>query len=261
MKIIAVIQARMGSTRFPGKVLQPILDKPMLWYIVERLQFISGIEKIIVATSDKKTDDPIAQFCESEGIDYFRGSETDVLDRFYQASKNENPEAVIRITGDCPLIDPNLIKRLLLQFIDSSNLDHIGLATGAGVANDDFNKGRFPDGLDAEVIRFKALEYAWLEAKNPLEREHVTPFIWKHPDRFQLGCLTSDKDYSSMRWTVDRTEDFELIKDIYNALYEKNPCFGLEDILTYLENTPEIMEKNAHFLGQEGYEVFWTKDT
>ena len=137
--------------------------------------------------------------------------------------------------------------------------DHIGIATGAGVADPEFRQGRFPDGLDAEVIRFDALERAWLEAKDPLEREHVTPFIWKHPERFKVGCLASEKDYSSMRWTVDNPEDLELVRDIYRALYEKNPCFGLEDVLGYLKDTPGLMEKNARFVGREGYEVFWAR--
>ncbi|MEW5801193.1 MAG: glycosyltransferase family protein [bacterium] len=257
MKTIAIIQARMGSTRLPGKVLQDILDKPMLWHIVARIGFIPEITRVIVATSDRKADNRIAHFCLGEGIDCFRGSESDVLDRFYRAARNENPEAVIRITGDCPLVDPHLVRKLLLWFIESGNFDHLGLATGAGVAHGEFRQPRFPDGLDAEVIRFEALRRAWLEAKDPLEREHVTPFIWKHPERFRLGCLASEEDYSTMRWTVDNPEDLELVRDIYGSLYAKNPCFGLEDILGYLKDNPLVMQKNARFIGREGYEVFW----
>jgi spore coat polysaccharide biosynthesis protein SpsF len=235
---------------------------------VERLGSIPEIARVIVATSDQKADDQIAHFCQSKvipAIPCFRGSETDVLDRFYQAAKKENPEAVIRITGDCPLVDPHLVRRLLLLFIESAGsegserFDHIGLATGAGVAHQEFRQPRFPDGLDAEVMRFDALERAWLEAKDPLEREHVTPFIWKHPERFRSGCLASEEDYSSMRWTVDNPEDLELVRDIYRSLYGKNPCFGLEDVLGYLKDNPGLMERNARFIGHEGYEVFWTK--
>ncbi|MEW6380741.1 MAG: glycosyltransferase family protein [bacterium] len=259
MKTIAVIQARMGSTRLPGKVLQEILGRPMLWYIVERLGSIREIARVMVATSDREADDRIASFCQSVGIACFRGSEADVLDRFYQAAKEEHPDIVIRITGDCPLIDPHLVRRLLIQFVESGSFDHLGLATGAGVANQEFRQGRFPDGLDAEAIRFSALEQAWLEARDPLEREHVTPFIWKHPERFRVGCLSSEKDYSSMRWTVDNLEDLELVRDIYRALYSQNPCFGIEDILGYLKSNPALREKNARFIGHEGYEAFWVR--
>jgi len=257
MKTVAIIQARMGSSRLFGKVLRDILGKPMLWYIVERLRSITEINKIIVATSQHETDEAIAHFCQAHGLACFRGSQTDVLDRFYQAAKSEQPEAVIRITGDCPLVDPQLIRRLLLMFIESNSFDHLGLATGAGVANDEFAQGRFPDGLDAEVIRFSALELAWLEAKDPLEREHVTPFIWKHPERFRVGCLASEKDYSALRLTVDNAEDLELIREIYRGLYHQNPCFGLAEVVDYLDQNPALREKNTRFIGQEGYEAFW----
>lgn len=212
-KLVAIIQARMGSTRLPEKVLKPILDRPVLWHIVNRLRSVKKIDEIIVATSVQPNDDRIEEFCASENIKCFRGSEDDVLDRFYKAASFFNATTLIRITGDCPLIDPDLISQLIDYFSDN-NFDFCGIAAGAGVAKNGF-EGRYPDGLDAEIFTMQALTIVWREAQGPLYREHVTPFIWKQPERFNLGTLKSkDKDYGDLRWTIDNEEDYHLIQRI-----------------------------------------------
>lgn len=255
-KIVAIIQARMGSTRLPGKVLMPIVQRPVLWHIVNRLRNVKEINCIVIATSDTEKDNKIEEFCHQYQIHCFRGSEEDVLDRFYKAAESFNAEYLIRITGDCPLIDPDLISELINYFF-KNNYDHCGIATGAGATQEGFT-GKFPDGLDAEIFTMNALKTAWQEAKELLYREHVTPFIWKQPQRFKIGLFKcSDGDYSNFRWTLDNIEDYELIKWIYEQLYPIKTDFNMNDILDLLEKRPEYFEKNKHLLGQEGYEQFW----
>jgi spore coat polysaccharide biosynthesis protein SpsF (cytidylyltransferase family) len=215
------------------------------------------LDEVIIATSEDSNSDIIRYICIRNGIKCFSGSENDVLDRFYKAVKDYNPDIVLRITADCPLIDPQIITKLLTSFTESGQYDYMGVAAGAGVANEKFNGHRFPDGLDTEVFYFKLLETAWNEAKDPLEREHVTPFIWKRPERFKLGFFTSDVDYSHLRWTVDNLEDFELVEKIYQDLYINNPGFGLDDILNFFKRNPDLIAQNSHFIGKEGYEKFW----
>ena len=255
-KIVTIIQARMGSTRLPEKVLMPILGKPVLWHIVNRLRNVKEINDIIIATSNSKKDDKIEDFCKANHIDCFRGSEEDVLDRFYKAALKYDPDYLIRITGDCPLIDPDLIKQLIAYFI-ANKFDQCGIATGAGAAQKGF-VGRFPDGMDTEIFTMNALRTAWREAVGPLNREHVTPYLWKQPKRFKIGTLKSkDKDYSHFRWTLDNNEDYELIKWIYEQLYSLKNNFNMYDVLNLLEKNPGVMGKNKHLLGKEGYEQFW----
>jgi len=256
-KLVAVIQARMGSSRLPGKVLKPILDKPVLWHIVNRLRSVKKINEIVVATSDQPNDNQIKEFCASENIKCFRGSEDDVLDRFYKAASFFNATTLIRITGDCPLIDSILIKELIKYFY-KNKLDFCGIATGAGTATQGF-KRRYPDGLDAEIFKMKTLSIAWEEATESLYREHVTPFIWKQPERFKLGTLKSKKnDYSDLRWTIDNKEDYLLIKWIYENLYPVKKNFNMHDVLELLEKHPKKIQENKKFIGREGYEKFWT---
>lgn len=255
-KTIAIIQARMGSSRLPGKVLKSILDKPVLWHIVNRLRSVKKIDEIIVATSDQANDGQIEKFCAFENIKCFRGSENDVLDRFYKAAVFVDATTLIRITGDCPLIDPDLISQLIVFFFENK-FDYCGIAAGAGVAIDGF-EGRYPDGLDAEIFTVQALTIAWREGQGQLYREHVTPFIWKQPDRFKLGTFKSeDKDYSDLRWTLDNEEDYHLIQWIYEKLVPANPIFNMYDVLRLLSKHPEKLKENRHFIGKEGYEKFW----
>ena len=254
MRPVAVIQARMGSTRLPGKVLRPILGKPMLWHIVRRLKCAQGLLDAVVATSDQPGDEPIRGFCRENAIPCFAGSERDVLDRFYRAAKRFGGDPLIRITGDCPFVDPVLVGKLLERY-RGGGYDHVAVATGAGAL---FLKGgRYPDGLDAECFSFSSLERAWREATEESDREHVTPYIWRNKSLFRCGHLTSERDYSDLRWTVDNEEDFGPVERIYEALYSEERPFSMNDILAYLSGHPELSSANRGFIGKEGYRELW----
>ena len=254
VNIAVIIQARMGSNRLPGKVLRNICGMPMLWHIYNRLSSIPEIAEIIIATSDLKKDDEIDIMAKKYGINCFRGSESDVLKRYFLAAERNNVDHIIRITGDCPLSDQAVIQDLIKLYFQG-DYDFCGIACGAGVDNQ-INIKKFPDGLDAEIFSFEVLDKANNEATDELHREHVTPYIWKNPNRFKLGTLFSRTDYSKYRLTVDNKEDFEFIKWIYESLYYDNPNFKLEDIIRLLElNSSKI--KNKIFLGKEGYDEFW----
>jgi len=254
-KIVAIIQARMGSTRFPGKILKTIQEKPMLWHIVNRLNKVKEISEVVIATSDLPTDDPVYQMAGEYGILCFRGSESDVLKRFHDAAVIAQANHVIRITGDCPLVDPPTLSKLIKLYLDGS-YDFCGVACGAGVANDN-NINRYPDGLDAEIFSSQVLKESHTKAVTDLQREHVTPFIWQKKDRFNIETLYSETvDYSDLRWTVDNQEDFDFIKWVYGKLYPLNMDFNLYDVIELLEKHPEAAH-NKHLIGQEGYEEFW----
>ncbi len=250
----AIIQARMGSTRLPGKVLRPLAGRPMLARIVDRIRACPEVTRVVVATSDREGDEPIRRLCAAEGIDCFAGSEQDVLDRFYQAAAQFGGYPLIRITADCPLVDPGLLSKLVALY-GEGGYDHAGVATGAGAIF--LGQGRYPDGLDAECFSAAALERAWREATSPQDREHVTPFIWRQKDLFRIGQLMSDVDYSQLRWTVDNEADFELIARIYDALYRPDRVFGMDDVLQFLAAHPELAATNEAFVGKEGYQDIW----
>jgi spore coat polysaccharide biosynthesis protein SpsF len=244
----------MGSTRLPGKVLRPLAGRPMLARIVERVRAAASVANVVVATSDREGDEPIRQMCAVEGIDCFAGSEQDVLDRFYRAAVTFHGDPLIRITADCPLVDPGLLTKLVALF-GEGGYDHVGVATGAGAIF--LGKGRYPDGLDAECFSAAALERAWREATSPQDREHVTPFIWRQKDLFRTGQLMSAVDYSQLRWTVDNEADFELIARIYDALYRPDGVFRMDGVLQYLAAHPELAATNEAFVGKEGYLDVW----
>jgi len=255
-KVKAIIQARMGSTRLPGKVLKTILGKPMIWHIVQRLQQVKTINCVIVATSISQADDQLADFCAHANIPVFRGNEMDVLDRFYQSAGEVGGKYFIRITGDCPLVDPDVVVKLIDDYF-SRRLDYCSVATGAGVAGNQ-NINRFPDGMDAEIFSMGVLTEAWQEAVKSSDREHVTPFIWRQSDRYNVGHVYPDKhDYSNIRWTVDNQEDFELVEWIYKKLYPENNNFRMDNILELMKQFPEKLNINKHLIGREGYETFW----
>lgn len=254
MQPTVIIQARMNSTRLPGKVLRPILGRPMLWHVVNRAKYVAGIERVVVATSDQAGDEPIRSFCEANQIECFAGSESDVLDRFYRAACEFKGDPIIRITADCPFVDPVLVGRLL-EIYRRGSYDHVGVATGAGALF--LDSGRFPDGLDAECFSFNALCRAWREAEEASDREHVTPYLWRAPKRFRVGTLTSERDYSHLRWTVDNEADFELVVQVYEALFCEDKPFGMKDILALLEAHPDLNSINRNFIGSEKYLEVW----
>ncbi len=243
VEILAILQARMSSTRLPGKVLKPILGRPMLALQIERVLQSKKIDKLVVATSVDPTDDSIEALCRELSIPCFRGSLDDVLDRFYKAALNFQPKHIVRLTGDCPLIDPDILDELITFYL-KGNYDYASNS----------REPTFPDGLDAEIFKFDVLEKAWKEAKLPSQREHVTSFIYQHPERFSLGIYKNAVDLSFHRWTVDYEEDFEFVSKIFEELYPKNPRFRMADILKFLELHPELVEINKKFKRNEGFE-------
>lgn len=254
MSTVAIIQARMGSTRLPGKVLKPLQGRPILWHIVERVKAATGVDSVMVATSLRPENDILRSFCTQGEIPCFSGSEEDVLDRFYNAAKSASATTVLRLTADCPLADPELIGRLVTAY-RAGHYDHLSVATGAGSIHE--TQPRFPDGLDCEIFPFAVLERAWREATKQPDREHVTPYIWRNGNLFKLGKLFAETDLSKLRLTVDRTEDFEVISQIYAALYRPDRHFILKDVLAFLAKNPKLRELNESGIGHEGYEKLW----
>lgn len=247
--IAIILQARMSSARLPGKVLRPILGKPMLQMHLERVSRISHRHRLIVATSSQIDDDSIAGLCQNLGVDCYRGSLDDVLDRYYQAAKRHKPDIVVRLTGDCPLADPEVIDQGLEYFL-THDFDYVSNSI----------ERTYPIGLDVEIFSFGCLEQAAEEAILPSEREHVTPFIHKQTDRFKIGQFTDNFDRSHHRWTVDEPEDFEFVKAVYENLYSENPAFCTADIFALLNRKPELTEINYHIVHGEGYQKSIEKD-
>lgn len=248
MKIVTVIQARMSSTRLPGKIMLPILGKPLLLRMTERVSFSKLAGMIVVATSLYKDDDPVAELCKREKIECFRGNLADLLDRHYEAGKKYGADAVVKIPSDCPLIDPGIIDKVLSFFIKSNDkFDYVS----------NLHPASYPDGNDVEIFSFKALITAWKEAGKTFEREHTTPYFWENPGKFRVANIEweAGKDFSaSHRWTIDYEEDYRLIKNIYEELYPGNPTFSLNDILDLLVRKPEIASINRKYLGKYWYE-------
>lgn len=235
MKTVAIIQARMTSTRLPGKILREVLGRPLLGYQLERVQRCRSIDEIVVATTTNETDDPVVQFVEGAGFRVWRGSEEDVLSRFAGAAGLAEADIVVRLTADCPLIDPELVDGLVTTLTESDPaLDYVSNAAS----------GTLPAGLDAEVMRVGALMAAEGEATARQEREHVTPFIYNHPERFACRLLKHEPPITGHRWTVDQPEDFELVRRIIEALYPEQPDFGFRDVLALLEKHPDWVEIN-----------------
>lgn len=235
MKIVAIIQARMGSTRLPGKVLKKINDKSLLEYQIERVSYSKLINEVIVATTVNEADDSIDTFCQSKNIKIFRGSEEDVLSRYYFASKQTNADVIVRLTADCPVIDPVVIDEVIDSFI-SNDFDYVSNTL----------ERTYPRGMDTEVFSYFSLEEAYNNAILPFEREHVTPYIYKNPSKFSLYNVAFSVDESAHRWTVDTEEDFLLIKKIINSLYSNGKIFSLRDMLVLLFENPEWKKINEH---------------
>src|SRR5262249_2164108 len=227
--ILGVLQARMGSTRLPGKVMKPILGTPMLFLQIERIMRAQRIDKLVVATTNDQGDDILAKECVRRGLAVCRGSPSDILDRVVKAAKDYAPKAVVRLTGDCPLTDWTVIDLVVQTYVDGcyqfvSNVD----------------PPTYPDGLDVEVIDYGALLVANAEARLASEREHVTPFFRNCPERFVTKNVRAPDDLSALRWTVDELEDFEVVRAIYEELYPSNRAFDTSDILNFLKARPNI---------------------
>ena len=235
---LCIIQARMGATRLPGKVLMKVNGQPLLEYEINRIKQTKNIDKIVVATTVTRQDDAIEKFCQKIGIDCFRGSESDVLDRFYQCSLNY-PEYryIVRITGDCPLIDPQVIDQVV-DFFENNSYDY---ASNVEIET-------FPDGMDVEIFKKEALLNAWQNAKKQSEREHVTLYI-RNKDRFKVGNLAAEKNYGHIRLTVDQKEDIDVIDFLF-----RNSDLGASylDYISLLKDNPDVSAKNQSITRNEG---------
>lgn len=235
MKKVVISQARMTSTRLPGKVLMEVLGRPLLSFQIERLQRVKTVNDILVATTTNAADYPIEDLCSRLGIRCFRGSEEDVLARFYHAAGQVGADTIIRVTSDCPLIDPAIIDTV----VNAHTGNDYDYASNTIVRT-------YPRGMDVEVFSYSALAQAFHEAELQSEREHVTPFIYNRPERYKLGIVRDRQDNSTYRWTVDTPEDFALIKQILEYVYPRNNCFTMQDCLQAYSACPHWRMINAH---------------
>ena len=237
MKVAAIIQARMGSTRLPGKILKTVNGKTLLEYQIERVKQAKSIDQIIIATTTKNSEQPIVELCGKIGINYYRGSEQDVLSRYYEAKLKYDVDVIVRLTSDCPIIDPEVIDKVVNQYLrNQSSVDYVANTL----------ERTYPRGLDTEVFSSEALTKAYHDAFLSRDREHVTTYLYKNPNLFKLQGVKNEQDYSRYRWTVDTEEDFELIRLIINELYNPDKIFLLEDVIKLLTVYPEWNEINAH---------------
>lgn len=236
-----IIQARMGSTRLPGKVLMPVLGRPLIEWVCDRAGRAKWVDQVIVATTNLPADDVLEDFCKSASITCFRGSELDVLDRYYQAALKFGLTGVMRVTGDCPLVDPELLDDLFREF-ETGQWDYI------------YNNSptHLPHGLEASVGSFAAFERCWKEARLASEREHVTQYLRKHPEIFRLKSLHYEPDYSRFRITVDHPEDYEVVSEVFRMLDERGQFGYWHEVVSLFTEFPELARKNAHYKIGEG---------
>lgn len=242
MNIVAIVQARMGSTRLPNKTLSLLADKPLIWHVFNRLTYSRHITKVVLATTLNPIDNVLVEWAEANRFDAFQGSEDDVLSRFYFAATQYNADLIVRVTADDPFKDPFLIDRVI----------DLGL-----VGNLDFaynNKpATFPEGLDTEVFTFEALKKAHTNSVDDFEREHLTQYLYRNPQTFSQSNLQNNEDLSWLRWTIDTEIDLEMARKVYNDLYQEDSIFTYQDILTFLDKHPDIAKENLMVKRSEMY--------
>lgn len=242
-KVVAIIQARTGSTRLPGKVLLDLAGQPVLSHVVQRVRRAARVDQVVVATTARPEDRAVVRLAQREGAAVFCGSEDDVLDRTYQAARRFQADVVVRVTADCPLIDPAIVDQTIARFQAADGpWDY--------VATDN----SFPDGLDTEVFSVEALTCAWRKARMASEREHVTPFLYKHPERFRTLRIACQEDLSQCRWTLDESEDLEFLRALLREAEQRGTALRhLKDVRALLRQKPDLQRINAHIGRNEGY--------
>lgn len=240
-KIGIIIQARLGSTRLPKKILKDLSGKSVLEHVVDRMKRVEDISEVVVATTTESRDDELCEFLSQKQIKYYRGSENHVLSRFYETAKEFDFDVVVRITSDCPLIDPKVTKQIIDYYLSES----YDMVTNGGA---DISNRTFPRGFDTSVFSFGVLEEAFLKATTNREFEHVTPYIY---DNKHVGYFKNEQDYSKYRLTLDTPEDFKLINCIYENLYNDNNFFGLEEIVNFLTENPHLRLINSNIKQKE----------
>lgn len=233
MKVVAILQARMGSTRLPGKVLKDLAGDTVLARVVNRTRRAKLLNEVVVATSVLPADDAIVRECDRLGVAYYRGDETDVLDRYYQAAQQFAADAVVRITSDCPLIDAEILDVVVRAFLEQ----------GADYATNALRR-TYPRGLDVEVFTSEVLGLVARSAKESHQRVHVTPYIYENPALFKIISLNAETDSSAYRWTLDTVEDLQMIRAVYEH-FQKRDDFGWREVLQLMEDTPELAKRNA----------------
>lgn len=242
--ILIIIQARTGSKRLPGKVLLPVCGRPLLSLMIERVQYSKFGNNLVIATTTETEDDGIVSLAIRENVNYFRGHATDLLDRHFKAALKFNADVVVKIPSDCPLIDASVIDRVIEFYLQNESVyDYVG----------NLNPPSYPDGNDVEVISFTALHKVWKNATDSFDREHTTTYIFRNPEQFKTANVKWEKDIDlsrKYRFTLDYPEDYEFIKAVYEELYDDDPFFGLEDILTLLERKPYISSINKKHAGK-----------
>lgn len=243
MKIVAIIQARMGSSRLPGKVLKDLAGETVLSRVLSRVGQSSLIDQILVATTDEAADDPIVEECGKHSAAVFRGDQHDVLDRYWRAAELARAEIIVRITSDCPLIDPEITDKTIAAFLETRP----DYASNALIRT-------YPRGLDTEVMSCSALERAWRESKKQYEREHVTPYLYENPAKFRVLSITGDMDHSDCRWTLDTPEDLRFLRAVYERLHGRD-IFSWRDVLAFLGDEPELIALNGSIQQKPLHEV------
>lgn len=230
MRVICIVQARIGSTRFPSKTLADIAGRSMLSRVIARASRIPFVDDVVVATTTLGEDAAVAEEASRYGARPFRGDPTDVLDRFWRAARASRADAVVRITADCPLIDP-IVSGRVVEALIGGNVDYVS----------NVHPPTYPDGLDTEACITDALDRAWREATRQSDREHVTPYMWREPDRFRLASVAHHTDLSAMRWTVDEVDDLRFVSAIYRELAGSHgDRFGLDEVTAAIEARPDL---------------------
>jgi spore coat polysaccharide biosynthesis protein SpsF len=247
--VVAILQARLGSTRLPEKTLKIIFDKPLLEHIIERVRAARRVHEVVVATSTARQDDPIADLAQRVGVHAFRGSEDNVLERFYGAAARHAADVCVRVTADDPFKDPEIIDQAIALLLENKH-DYCSNTM----------QPTYPEGLDIEVFRFVVLQRAFKEASLPSDAEHVTPYIWKHPELFALHNFQCAQDLSHLRWTIDYENDLLFAREVYKRLYPEKHIFLMRDILKLLADEPSLSAINGGVARNEGYQKSLKKE-
>lgn len=243
-RVVAIIQARTGSTRLPGKILADIAGKPLLAHVINRVNASKTIDDVVVATTTNREDEPVRELASALGVKQYSGNAEDVLDRFYWAARQNSADIIVRITSDDPFKDPEVIDKITSYLIAHNELDYVSNTI----------EPTYPEGLDVEAFRFKALERTWEEARFNSEREHVTPYIWKNPGKFAIKNIKNSIDYSHLRWTIDYYEDLCFARAIYDHLSDGG-IFLMKDIIEVIRNEPDLIRINSNIERNLGYKL------
>jgi spore coat polysaccharide biosynthesis protein SpsF len=248
---VAFVEARMGSTELPGRALLPILGRPLLWHVVDRVRQATKIAEVVVVTTDSPRDMPIRSYCRRQGIEVYAGSERDATDRLYRAAIHYRANPIVRLEAEAAFVDPAVVDKLLALYSDGE-FDYARIATGAGSIF--LEGGRYPEGMGAQVMGLHALERTWAEATDPADRGAVTAFVERAVGRFRVGTLRAEQNLSHLRLTIENESDLELARQVYGRLASSQRAFTLEETLAFLDGRPELLGLARRFAGAEAFQ-------